>query len=339
MRLNRYSFLSLLAGALFLLPQAVSAQSLTAGAVLDSPVYSDTRGSGGIVITQSKADFIDGGGVSCANADGGYTTDNSYFRAFDLSGIDDDTDDITVTSVDLGIGGITLNGNDPVSTTVRFHEVAILNPDGSFLIGDATLIGEQEYIVSEAEANSLQNVEITENIVLPMDAIIAVEWFAPSGNPADTGLDNPWDIRYGQNNFGETGPTLLASEACGIVDPTFTGDLGDFGDLNWVLFVNGTLGAVANEDGATPQFVSLGSNFPNPVVSGTTRIPFALEAAQDVTVAVFDALGREVISTAATFAAGDQSVTIDTSALPNGVYFYRLSAGDTTQTRKMTVVQ
>ncbi len=232
-----FAFALMLAGTGWM--SSAHAQSLSAGVALDAPVYPDTRGGEDIVITQSEADFITIGGVSCANQDGGYTTDNNYFRAFDLAEFTEDTDDIMVTSVDLGIGGIVLNGNAPVTTTLRFHSVSALNPDGSFLISNATLIGEQEYVVSETEANSLQNIPITADITLEQDAIFAFEWFVPSGNPADTGNPNPFDIRYGSNAAGETGPTLLAAEPCGITDPTYVGDLGDFASLQWVLFING----------------------------------------------------------------------------------------------------
>jgi hypothetical protein len=59
-----------------------------------------------------------------------------------------------------------------------------------------------------------------------------------------------------------------------------------------------------------------------------------------VTLKVFDLLGREVGAPVQTVQqAGGHSVTIDASAYAAGVYFYRLTAGDRSQSRKFVVLK
>ncbi len=341
----RSSLFALLTGALFLLPQVSVAQRLSVGSVAAGTPQASPRPGGGIELTQSGSEAIEAGGVACAVTSGGYTVDNRYFRAFDLAETDVDTDTIRVTSVDMGIGTVALNGNGPVETALRFYAVSALNPDGSFPLSNATLLGTQPFFITEADSLSLVNIEINADIVLPLDEVFAFEWFTPSGDPRQTGNANPYDLRYGANDDGETGPTLLASAPCGIPDPRTLASLDNgthnppYAERQWVLFINGTLAAVANEGGATAQRVVLGTNFPNPVPAGITTVPFSLDAPQTVRLAVFDALGREVAASVGTFGAGEQAVQLDTRALPSGIYFYLLTAGEATRTRKMVVAQ
>ncbi|MEM1117302.1 MAG: T9SS type A sorting domain-containing protein [Bacteroidota bacterium] len=72
---------------------------------------------------------------------------------------------------------------------------------------------------------------------------------------------------------------------------------------------------------------TLGEAYPNPA-SGRARIPFRLGAEADVTVEVFDTLGRSVaVALDGTLAAGEHAADFDASRVADGVYFYRLRAG------------
>lgn len=96
---------------------------------------------------------------------------------------------------------------------------------------------------------------------------------------------------------------------------------------------------VENEGTANVQGLALGRNYPNPSAS-YTEIPFSLGRTQRVRVAVFDVLGREVLVAAdRVFAAGSRAVEIDVSALPNGLYIYRMVAGDRSLARRMIVAR
>ena len=93
------------------------------------------------------------------------------------------------------------------------------------------------------------------------------------------------------------------------------------------------------EDGTPRDGFSLAQTVPNPA-STSAEIGFTLGKASDVQVEVFNALGQRVAVVAnETMAAGERSVTLNTSGLAPGVYVYRLSAGDYVATRRMTVVR
>ena len=83
----------------------------------------------------------------------------------------------------------------------------------------------------------------------------------------------------------------------------------------------------------------LAQSAPNPAAD-QAAITFALGAPRTATLEVFNTLGQRVALVAdGDFAAGEHTVTFDTSSLAAGVYVYRLSAGDFAATRRMTVVR
>ena len=93
-------------------------------------------------------------------------------------------------------------------------------------------------------------------------------------------------------------------------------------------------------EASTPEGTfRLDSVYPNPLSSHAT-ISFTLPAAQDVRLAVYDVLGREVAMLAdGVRAAGEQAVAFDASALPSGVYLVRLEAGTVRLVERVTVVR
>lgn len=83
----------------------------------------------------------------------------------------------------------------------------------------------------------------------------------------------------------------------------------------------------------------LRGNYPNPFNPATT-IEFSLARDQFVTLKVFDVRGREVITLVSRdLAAGEHRYDWNAAGLADGVYLYRLTAGDHAETRKMTLVK
>jgi len=59
-----------------------------------------------------------------------------------------------------------------------------------------------------------------------------------------------------------------------------------------------------------------------------------------VTLKVYDVLGREVVTLVdGVGRPGEHQVGFDGSALPSGVYLYRLTAGPFTETRRMVLLR
>jgi hypothetical protein len=90
---------------------------------------------------------------------------------------------------------------------------------------------------------------------------------------------------------------------------------------------------------ATPVEFALKQNYPNPFNPSTT-IEYAIPHQSFVTLKIFDMLGREVTTLVEQMKdAGTYLVSWNASAMPTGVYFYRLQAGSTTQTRKLILMK
>ncbi len=88
-----------------------------------------------------------------------------------------------------------------------------------------------------------------------------------------------------------------------------------------------------------PKEVELSQNYPNPFNPQTT-IDYALPQASDVSLIVYDMLGREVdVLLDGPQVAGRHTVRFGANHLPNGAYVYRLVAGDKTITRTMVLVK
>lgn len=89
-----------------------------------------------------------------------------------------------------------------------------------------------------------------------------------------------------------------------------------------------------------PEVFALEQNYPNPF-NPSTRIQFALPQTSNVTLEVYDMLGRKV----ATLINGEQmsaafhTVNFDASALSSGMYIYRIEAGNFVSTKKMMLIK
>lgn len=80
-------------------------------------------------------------------------------------------------------------------------------------------------------------------------------------------------------------------------------------------------------------------NHPNPFDS-STNITFSLSRQGDITITVYDAVGRRVASVVeGYFGPGEHTVTFDASDLPSGLYLYRLQTGDLYQSGRMILAK
>jgi nitrous oxidase accessory protein NosD len=94
-----------------------------------------------------------------------------------------------------------------------------------------------------------------------------------------------------------------------------------------------------DEGDAVPHVFALYQNYPNPFNASTT-ISYRLNSASDVTVEIYDVLGGRI----ETMVQGDQppgdySIVWDARDRPSGVYFYRIEAGEYSETRKMVLMK
>ena len=88
-----------------------------------------------------------------------------------------------------------------------------------------------------------------------------------------------------------------------------------------------------------PSNFSLSQNYPNPF-NARTNINFNIPARGHVNLDAFDILGRRVATLFnGEMEAGAHTITWDCAGLPSGVYFYKLTNGDKSSVRKMTLLK
>jgi hypothetical protein len=88
-----------------------------------------------------------------------------------------------------------------------------------------------------------------------------------------------------------------------------------------------------------PNKYSLMQNYPNPF-NPTTNIKYQIAGNSFVSLIVIDALGREVATLVnENQSAGTYEATFNASQYSSGVYYYKLTAGGFTETKKMLIVK
>ena len=154
----------------------------------------------------------------------------------------------------------------------------------------------------------------------------------------------------------KSGSPALDASAVKTVDNEFmmsTDYVGAFADnylwiQSWTaLEAHGYVSAVSvsNEDEIIisedlPTVVQLHQNYPNPF-NPSTQISFTLPEAQQVSLVVYDMLGREVavLARQQMMPAGSTTFNFDASGLSSGMYIYRLVSNSSVITKKMTLIK
>lgn len=92
-------------------------------------------------------------------------------------------------------------------------------------------------------------------------------------------------------------------------------------------------------DETLPDAFELGQNYPNPFKTATS-ISYTLAAPVEVTLTIFDALGREIrVLASGIKPAGAHTISVAATDLPNGVYVYKLVAGNRTETKQFVLLR
>lgn len=94
-----------------------------------------------------------------------------------------------------------------------------------------------------------------------------------------------------------------------------------------------------NDPLTVPSRFELRQNYPNPF-NPKTIINYELPITNYVTLVIYDVLGKELASLVnKKQSAGNYEISWDASDYPSGVYFYKLTAGDFTETKKMILMK
>ncbi len=95
----------------------------------------------------------------------------------------------------------------------------------------------------------------------------------------------------------------------------------------------------SNNNNQIPGAYKLEQNYPNPF-NPVTSILYSIPEAGNVKLVVYDMLGREISTVVNEFRKpGSYTVSFDASGLASGVYLYKMTSGDFTDTKKMTLIK
>jgi hypothetical protein len=155
-------------------------------------------------------------------------------------------------------------------------------------------------------------------------------------------LGNEWEV-YGVTNY----VIFRDGRYAGMVDRGETSwiDTRESGGVYQVYAYDGTnMSQGVARVTVLPTAYALSDNYPNPF-NPETRISFALPKSGEVDLVIYNVLGEKVKSlVSGKMEAGYHRVSWDGKdahgvGVSSGVYFYRLTAGDFTATKKMTLVK
>jgi hypothetical protein len=160
-----------------------------------------------------------------------------------------------------------------------------------------------------------------------------------------------FDIASNSGDFTDQGDGIWIPETSGDEETSFTLTQVDTDNPEATYYAQitnrcGTLTDIDPPHGfeVAPSAFALDGNYPNPFRAQTT-IAFDLPEQTDVTLTVYDVMGRKVATLVdRSMPAGPHAVAWNGhsdqgSKLASGVYFYRLRAGETSYTERMTIVR
>jgi hypothetical protein len=166
-------------------------------------------------------------------------------------------------------------------------------------------------------------------------------------------------VKGGFEGTGVGGGGFLASERKDeytkfIIPLTYTSsDIPDLCEISFLLGGVATVGSYYIIDdleleGITdvdanqidiPNEFKLYQNFPNPF-NPTTIISYSIPKTSFVNIKIFDMLGREIATLVnEEKQKGNHEIVFNGSSLTSGIYFYRMKAGGTVETRKLILIK
>lgn len=140
-------------------------------------------------------------------------------------------------------------------------------------------------------------------------------------------------VRYSVNSIcSDKSGNLILSSTYGVFKTTDEGK-------SWINLTPQASTSVKESNSVRPEQYSLSQNYPNPF-NPATRINYSVQRTGNVTINVYDLLGREIATLVNEIKpAGNYSVEFNSTRLSSGIYFYRMESGSFTHTKKLVVIK
>ena len=156
-------------------------------------------------------------------------------------------------------------------------------------------------------------------------------WYIP--DPADH-----FYIKYSTDS-GSTWTQQLSGDGYYILEKSRSGNTLWAGTATGKIYKYWDLNGIQNLQTGIPESYSLSQNYPNPF-NPSTKIRFSASLAGEVRLIIYDISGKEIVSLVnQDLRPGNYEVEWNASNYSSGVYFYKITAGDFTEIKKMVLVK
>jgi hypothetical protein len=137
---------------------------------------------------------------------------------------------------------------------------------------------------------------------------------------------------------GNQGDNIGITSANGKLIPVWMDNSSGLYQI-WTTIIDYTTIGVKNIGSEIPKNFELRQNYPNPF-NPTTKIKFGIPSSREGSLVVFDVLGKRIATLhEGNLPPGIYEVSFDGKNLPSGVYFYRLTAGEYSETKAMVLAK
>jgi Bacterial Ig domain/Secretion system C-terminal sorting domain len=184
----------------------------------------------------------------------------------------------------------------------------------------------------EGDPTDLFEAEWTQSLDVDGDSLTYRWYLVDRGSTSDTLFVSQGTSFLGTSvNFGTLGELVLrAGSEVGVPKVFFhsvsaaDADTTVFGEEKTVIFTRGAITSLTPS--STPQRFEVGRVYPNPAADHVL-IEFLVPETGDLSVRVFDIAGRELFQLVRNVGPGRESMELDTSSLPPGVYHFLSTLG------------
>ena len=238
----------------------------------------------------------------------------------------------SVIAMEIGTEGVMkyyLMGEEDMEGGVDF---SIMKPlPENFIDSDQVFTMLVEYGVSNMESlASILISEIPENLQVDVSMGVKIMhdyWNLPFDISPDL-IPVTWNMFAHAVAFDSMGTVMMQDSLSAFMN-------AENGQL---IYSNKALTSL-EEESLIPEKTVLNQNYPNPF-NPSTKITFELSIPQYVQLDVYNTLGQKVLTLVNDrMESGYHSINLDATRLASGVYLYRLIAGNTVFTKKMTLIK
>ncbi|MGG5207788.1 T9SS type A sorting domain-containing protein [Chryseobacterium sp. MIQD13] len=271
------------------------------------------------------------GAVACASgatSTNYYTADNSYLRLFKLSDYAINYN-YKITNIAFGVqlasrtvAGSSTNIGGTFPVEVWLYTTAGTTPVYANMTSVSGTSPLTTVNVSSANNAAMVNTGTAVNQTIPAGSNFVVEiWH--DGNTGRLGTTaSPYERFYmGTHPGGQSGPSYLASETCGITTPTATGTgaLASFASAQWVMTITGQNATLGTTEVINSKDLQI---YPNPV-KDILRFKFGNNLKSE-SIEIVDMSGRLITSIS-----NNKNVNeVNMSSYAKGSYVLRVKASD-----------